>query len=99
MRVFLQHSDDIAYVRGVLLAADVEGARRLVQPRLLAVSPAPGAPRFRFEEVPLATLSLWPSRVLLMDHHTHVFVWVGSAAPGARAAWGAAAAACSGGRM
>jgi hypothetical protein len=88
-----QHSDDISFVRGVLLAAGVADAARLVQPRLLAVAVGgsgggAGAPpeRFTFEEVPLSTLSLWPTRLLVLDHHTHVFVWVGSAVPGARRA-------------
>ena len=70
----LQHPDDIDSVRCLFLQSKFECCKQLIEPALLAVTPA------GFVELPLETLALQSNFILYLDHVTDVFVWVGKQA-------------------
>eukprot|EP01094_Clydonella_sp_ATCC50884_P010615 TRINITY_DN2034_c0_g2_i1.p1 TRINITY_DN2034_c0_g2~~TRINITY_DN2034_c0_g2_i1.p1 ORF type:complete len:888 (+),score=157.62 TRINITY_DN2034_c0_g2_i1:125-2665(+) len=67
----LQHQDDIDPVRCLFLQRDLFTCHRLIRPILYLATES------SFVEVPLQTLALHSSSVLLMDHVTDIFVWRG----------------------
>lgn len=73
----LQHADDMDAVRSLFLGSGLEDSLRMAAPRLLSFDRAG-----QFEELPPETLALQSGRVLMLDHHTHVFVWSGRAVTG-----------------
>ena len=75
----LNDDDNSEAVRLLYLNSGVEDCRRLMCPALMATS-LDGA--FTFTQVPLQDVSLLPDRILLLDHHTHIFIWSGSQVAG-----------------
>lgn len=73
----LQHPDDIDVARAVFLSAGRSDALRMCMPTLLSFNS-----RGELEELPLETLALQSNRMLLLDHHTQVLCWSGSAVTG-----------------
>jgi len=70
----LQHPDDIDFLRCLFLNANSEDGLRLLDPPLYSImSPT--------EWIPLSAedLSLQSNFILLLDHHTDMFLWIGSA--------------------
>jgi hypothetical protein len=70
----LQHSDDVCFLRSLLLVLGRADALRLLAPALLSFD-AHGA----LATLPLSTLALQSRRILLLDHQTHVILWSGRA--------------------
>lgn len=75
----LNDDDNSEAVRLQFLNSGVEDARRVIYPALLSSS-LDGA--FTFAQVPLEDASLTPDRLLVLDHHTHIFIWSGSQVSG-----------------
>jgi len=85
----LQHEDDIDYMRCLFLNAGFEDSLRLIDPPLLeavekqAEEPKPESSdqmigySVRLERLPLEDLALQSGKVLLLDHHTDMFIWIG----------------------
>eukprot|EP00004_Rigifila_ramosa_P028796 TRINITY_DN9898_c0_g2_i1.p1 TRINITY_DN9898_c0_g2~~TRINITY_DN9898_c0_g2_i1.p1 ORF type:complete len:705 (-),score=150.16 TRINITY_DN9898_c0_g2_i1:18-1883(-) len=71
----LQHADDVAALRLLFLSTNLEDSLRIFRPTLLSISLTGES----LDAVPLETLSLSASRVLVMDQHTDLFVWSGAA--------------------
>ncbi len=73
--IILQHPDDIDYIRCLFLHANFEDSKRIVAPSLLmALDKDNVQPYF---EVPLEDLALQSDKVLMLDHHTEIFIWSG----------------------
>jgi len=71
----LNDDDNLAAVRLLFLNSAVEDARRMLCPAMMSCS-LDGA--FTFTQVPLQDVSLASDQLLLLDHHTHVFLWSGA---------------------
>ncbi|KAJ1481917.1 hypothetical protein T484DRAFT_2692864 [Baffinella frigidus] len=73
----LNDEDDAQAARQAFLAYDMTDSLRILAPPFLSypLKPEDVAP---YTHVPLEDLSLLPSRLLVLDHHTHVFVWSGA---------------------
>jgi len=70
----LQHADDIDYVRCLFLNADFDVCNRLIEPALwMAIDREE-----KFYQVPAEDLALQSDKVLLLDAHTDIFIWIGS---------------------
>jgi hypothetical protein len=76
-----QSDDEMAVVQALIVRSEAVAAFRLVHPTLRMLSPRPGvdgaAPQLFLLNVPLCTMALQSHTMLALDHHTHVFVWVG----------------------
>jgi len=70
MSPILQHPDDIDYIRCLFLNANLEDSIRLIDPPLYLANQ-------NFARIPLEDLALQSNFVLLLDHHTNVYIWVG----------------------
>eukprot|EP01104_Vermistella_antarctica_P003382 TRINITY_DN13567_c0_g1_i1.p1 TRINITY_DN13567_c0_g1~~TRINITY_DN13567_c0_g1_i1.p1 ORF type:complete len:335 (+),score=85.03 TRINITY_DN13567_c0_g1_i1:84-1007(+) len=70
----LQHEDAIEYARSLFLQSSYDVSILLLEPLLYQVN-ADGS----FARLPLVDLALQSRFVLLLDHHTDIFVWSGSA--------------------
>jgi hypothetical protein len=70
----LQHPDDIDYVRCLFIFAPFEDCMRLLEPKLLAVTTQH---EFSLVELPLEDLALQSKHILILDHHTDIFIWSG----------------------
>jgi hypothetical protein len=68
----LQHQDDITTLRLLFLRSNVIDCARMMMPALLSFD-AMGD----FEELPLESLAMQSGRILMLDHHTHIFIWSG----------------------
>lgn len=85
----LQHEDDIDYMRCLFLNSDFEDSLRLIDPPLFEAVARPtdalasdpieesALNSVRLERLPLEDLALQSSKVLLLDHHTDIFIWIG----------------------
>lgn len=72
----LNDDDDYAFMRALFLTAGVDDAIRILNPPFFSVSLDPANPQYT--PVELDDVSLLPDRVLLLDHHTNIFLWSGS---------------------
>ncbi|KAL6065862.1 Sec23/Sec24 trunk domain containing protein [Balamuthia mandrillaris] len=70
----LQHPDDIDFLRCLFLNANFEDSLRLIDPPLLLADTSV------FQRIPLQDLALQSNFVLLLDHHTDIFIWIGNEA-------------------
>lgn len=68
-----QHPDDQEQLRTCFLFAQVGDAFRIMSPTLLSTDE-----KGNTSEVRLSTLELRSSRLLFLDHHTHIFIWIGA---------------------
>ena len=73
----LNDEDDAQAARQAFLAYSLDDSLRLLAPPLLSYT-LDAAAAEPYVQVPLEDLSLLPSRLLLLDHHTHVFIWSGA---------------------
>jgi Sec23/Sec24 trunk domain/Sec23/Sec24 beta-sandwich domain len=73
----LQNEDDIDCIRALFLQFNVTDCIRMMYPTLVSFSS-----RGEFEELPLESLAMQSNRILMLDNHTHVFVWSGRAVSG-----------------
>jgi len=67
----LQHSDDIDYCRCLFLQAALPVCLRLMDPPFYQIENGDAS------VIPLEDLALQSNRVLLLDHHTEIFIWEG----------------------
>eukprot|EP01125_Pyxidicula_operculata_P007105 TRINITY_DN2419_c0_g2_i3.p1 TRINITY_DN2419_c0_g2~~TRINITY_DN2419_c0_g2_i3.p1 ORF type:complete len:663 (-),score=157.65 TRINITY_DN2419_c0_g2_i3:134-2122(-) len=77
----LQHPDDIDYIRCIFLYSTYQDAIRLIDPPLL-VTQISQEGTISFLEFPLEDLALQSTNILILDHHTDIFVWSGSLVSG-----------------
>ena len=75
----LNDDDNAEAIRLRFLNASVADARRMLCPKMHACA-LDGS--LALTEVALEDLSLLPDRLLVLDHHTHVFIWSGSQVAG-----------------
>ena len=73
----MQHPDDINAIRMMFLQSNLVDSMRIIKPVLLSFDY-----NGEFEQLPLETLALQSGRILMLDHHTHVFIWSGKAVKG-----------------
>jgi hypothetical protein len=68
----LQHPDDIDYSRCLFLQAPFEVCLRFLRPPFLRIGLGD------VQQLPLEVLALQSKNVLLLDHHTDIFIWFGN---------------------
>eukprot|EP01114_Cavostelium_apophysatum_P002146 TRINITY_DN11871_c0_g1_i2.p1 TRINITY_DN11871_c0_g1~~TRINITY_DN11871_c0_g1_i2.p1 ORF type:complete len:924 (-),score=187.79 TRINITY_DN11871_c0_g1_i2:24-2708(-) len=78
----LQHPDDIDFLRSLFLNGNLDDCKRLIEPPLFMVyTDAPAEDDVddsaSFLQVPLEDLALQSNKILLLDHHTDIFLWSG----------------------
>jgi len=68
----VQHPDDIDFLRCLFLNGDFEVCKRLIRPSLFMIEDDEN-----LYEVPLEDLAMQSNKILLLDHHTEIFIWSG----------------------
>eukprot|EP00027_Filamoeba_sp_ATCC50430_P003743 CAMPEP_0168553362 /NCGR_PEP_ID=MMETSP0413-20121227/7213_1 /TAXON_ID=136452 /ORGANISM="Filamoeba nolandi, Strain NC-AS-23-1" /LENGTH=589 /DNA_ID=CAMNT_0008584045 /DNA_START=297 /DNA_END=2066 /DNA_ORIENTATION=+ len=70
----LQHPDDIDYMRCLFLNSPFEDCKRLIEPPFYMAENT----EYKYYQIPLEDLALQSNKVLLLDHHTDIFIWSGN---------------------
>ncbi|PRP79247.1 hypothetical protein PROFUN_13040 [Planoprotostelium fungivorum] len=74
----LQHMDDIDYMRCLLIQANLQDSLRMIDPPLFMVdSSLRGEQPLELYPLPTEDLAMQSDKILLLDHHTEVFRWLG----------------------
>jgi len=86
----LQHPDDIDWIRSLFLNASFEDSKRIIEPPLYMVFLRDSDTDISKDDtndkdnrsidiyqVPVEDLSLQSDKVLILDHHTDIFIWSG----------------------